>query len=264
MRSALIGVVFTLLASCGNKVDHPDAAPGCDPAVMNCSYTPEMGSVGLGEGGESSGGDQIADWSGQLLAFQDDYFDLGSVFTGTAEVSATGVSGARVKGDYDGSIFHLEDVVKTASNWFLVDPDVGQGVVPTLTVVDTRSVDADALDIGVAHQQDVESIFQLSLAGEPSRDRAQIVLKVVDEQQRSVSGVTAQLMAEIVAYRQESTWDAAEGGATDDSGMIFLGNVPATAALSPVNVNLGGAVTARIEVRILAGAISIVTATVSP
>jgi hypothetical protein len=261
MRWAPVMLVLTLLSSCGNKVDHPDSAAGCDPAVMKCSYTPpEMGSVGVGDGGESGGGDQVADWSGRLLAFKDDYFDAGSLFTGTADVSATGVSGGRVKGRYDGATFELKDVLKSDSNWFLVDPDDDQGVVPTLTLVDTRAVKSDELGIGVARQGDIESIFQLALSGEPSPARAQIVVKVVDTQGRALRGVTAQLTAELVAYRVDTAWDASEGGSTDDSGMIFLGNVPASASLTPVNVVLSGTVNARVEVRTLVGATTVVTA----
>lgn len=254
-------LVLALLSSCGNEVDHPDSAAGCDPTVMKCVYTPpEMSSVGLGDGGESGGGDDVADWSGQVLAFKDDYFELGSVFTGKADISATGVNGARVKGRYDGTSFQLKDVVKSSSNWFLVEPDDAQGVVPTLTVVDTRAVDTDELGIGVARQGDIEEIFQLALAGEPSPERAQIVLKVVDEQGRALRGVTAQLNAEIVAYRVDTAWDATEGGSTDNSGMIFLGNVPASASLVALNINLGGSVNARIEVRTLVGATTVLTA----
>jgi hypothetical protein len=263
MRWAPVTLVSTLLFGCGNEVDHPASAPGCDPAVMKCTYTPpEMGSVGVGDGGESGGGDQVADWSGQVLAFKDDYFELGSVFTGAADISATGVSGARVKGRYDGTSFQLQDVVKSGANWFLVEPDDNQGVVPTLTVVDTRAVKADELGIGVARQGDIEGIFQLALAGEPSAERAQIVLQISDEQGRALSGVSAQLTAEIVAYRVDTAWDAAGSGATDDSGMIFLGNVPASASLAASNVVLSGTVNARIEVRTLAGATTVVTAVV--
>jgi hypothetical protein len=263
MRWAKVTLLLTLLSGCGNEVDHPDSAAGCDPQVMKCIYTPpQMGAVGIGSGGESGDGDQTTNWSGQVLAFKDDYFELGSVFTGNAEVSATGVSGGRVKARYDGTGFALKDVVKSGTNWFLVDPDDNQGVVPTLTVVDTRAAKADDLDIGVARQADVDGIYQLALAGEPAPGRAQIVLKVTDDEGRALSGVTAQLTAEIIAYRVDTAWNALEGGSTDESGMIFLGNVPASASLATANVVLSGATSARIEVRTLAGATTVVNAVV--
>jgi hypothetical protein len=167
-----------------------------------------------------------------------------------------------VTGNYDGTGFGLKGVLKDDANWFLVDPDKNQGVLPTLTVVDTRATRADALRVGVARQEDIEGIYQLSLAGEPSAERAQVVLTIVDEQGRSVPGVSAQLTAEVIAYRTEQTWDASQGGLTDQSGMIFLGNVPASQALGTTDVILGGVVSARVEVRLLAGATSVVTVTV--
>jgi hypothetical protein len=263
MRLLSLPLLFVLLSGCGNEIDHPDMVAGCDPATMKCySQNPDTGSVGGGEAGASSSGDEVADSSGQVAAFRDDYFEIGTVFTGTAEVSAAGENGARVKGSYDGNGFTLKNVLKTGSNWFLVDPSENQGVVPTLTVVDTRTTKADALLVGVARQGDIEGIFQLSLSGEPSDQRAQIVLTVVDEQGRSVAGVSAQLITEVIAYRTEETWDASEGGSTDQSGMIFLGNVPAASALGTTDVVLSGTANATVEVQVQAGTTSVVTVVV--
>lgn len=262
MRSLSLPLLFVLLSGCGNEIDHPDRIAGCDPATMKChSQNPDTGGLGGGEAGASSGG-EVADSSGRVAAFKDDYFEIGSVFTGTAEVSAAGDNGARVKASYDGTGFTLKDVLKTDSNWFLVDPAENQGVVPTLTVVDTRTTKADALLVGVARQGDIEGIFQLSLSGEPSAERAQVVLTVVDEQGRSLPGVTAQLITEVIAYRTEATWDAAEGGSTDQSGMIFLGNVPASSALGTTEVILSGTANASVEIRVQAGTTSVVTVVV--
>jgi hypothetical protein len=91
------------------------------------------------------------------------------------------------------------------------------------------------------------------------------VLHVVDEKRRSVTGVTGKLTAEVTSYRAAGSWvGVSNQNATDDSGMLFFGNVPAGTALSPVMVNLTGAVTASVEVTIVSGAISVVTAVVSP
>lgn len=266
MRLSSIALVLGLLAGCGDKVDHPEAAAGCDPNVQKCTYLPgESGRtpIGGGDGGASSGDNDVADVTGQVLAFKDDYFDQGAVYTGTAAVSATGLSGARVETSYDGTSFELKNVLKSSSNWFLVEPEDNAGVLPTLTVVDTRVLKAGALTIGVAQRLDVEGIFQLSLSGEPSPERAQVVLRVVDDQERSLPGVRAQFTAEVVAYRSQETWDATDEAETDESGLIFLGNVPATRALTIASVALTGAVNARVEIRTLAGATTVVSAIVS-
>jgi hypothetical protein len=111
----------------------------------------------------------------------------------------------------------------------------------------------------------VDGIFLASSGTEISLDRAQIALRLVDPQLRSVSGVTAKLTAEITAYRAAGSWVAVTmQNITDDSGMLFFGNVPVGSALSPTTITLSGAATAKIEVMIQAGAISVVTAVVTP
>jgi hypothetical protein len=204
----------------------------------------------------------VIDANGQVLAFQDDFFDAGIVYDGTADISATGLSGARVKGTYDGTSFQLDNVLKAAGNWFLVEPDDTTGVLPTLTAIDTRTAKMDGFAVGVVRRLDIDGIFALSLAGEPAAERAQVVLRIVDEQLRSIPGVRAQFTAEVVAYRSEGTWDATEAGQTDDSGLIFLGNVPATPSLTIATVALSGTVNARVEIRTLAGATTVVNAIV--
>jgi hypothetical protein len=264
MRLLPVALALSLVAGCGNKVDHPDAAPGCDPKVEDCLYMPgDTSGLPLpGGGGSSSSGNGLIDLEGQVFAFQDDYFDAGSVYGGTADLSATGLSGARVKTTYDGTSFQLKNVLKARDNWFLVEPEDNVGVLPTVTVVDTRATSADGYAIGLVRRPDLESIFQLSLTGEPLSDRAQVVLRILDDQERSVPGVRAQFTAEVVAYRTQDTWDATDEGQTDDSGLIFLGNVPATPTLTTATVALTGTVNAQVQIRTLAGATTVVNAIV--
>lgn len=268
MRTSRGALLLALLAlGCGQKVDHPDAVGGCDPATMDCvQVPPETGGGPIGGGDGGAPGDNVSDWSGQVRTFRDDNFDPAEtmLFTGVAQVSAIGRSGIRVGGRYDGSSFELQNVLKTASNWFLVEPTNDASLLPTLSVIDTRSAKADELIVGVVRELEVERIFQLSLAGEPAAGRAQVVLRVVDTQGRSVPGVVAQLAAEVIAYRLEQTWDASEGASTDESGLIFLGNVPATSSLGSASVNLAGAASGRVDLRVRAGTVTVVTAIGNP
>jgi hypothetical protein len=107
---------------------------------------------------------------------------------------------------------------------------------------------------------DVDSIFSF-LNTERSVDWAQIVLSVVDGSLRSVPGVTGTLTAEVTAYRAAGGWVGDQ--VTDNSGMIFFGNVQAGSALSSVSISLSGAVTARVDVQVRAGATSVLSAVVS-
>jgi hypothetical protein len=257
-----------LAIACGDKVEHPAAAPACDDAVSDCHKTPAPLGGGVGVGNQGDGGEGSSDsttsWTGQIASYSGDDFAQGLTFEGQAEVSATGRSGARVKATYDGTSFTLNDVVKDASNWFLVEPQEGAGVLPTLSAVDTRISKVSASPIGLVREADIDAIFTLSLAAtERSSSRAQMVIRVVDPQGRSVAGVQAALTAEVIAYRGAGTWDSTEGAATDDTGLIFLGNVPAAGSLAVTSIVLRGSVSGRVEARTRAGATTVLTAVVS-
>src|SRR5689334_338751 len=126
MRALVLPIAFGLCVACGQKLDHPDRAPSCDPAVMHCliAMNPATGGPGGGgdEGGASSG-EEVGTFTGDVLAFNDDYFDGGLPFSGEAQVSATGESGARVTSHYDGTSFELASVLKDPVNWFYVVPE---------------------------------------------------------------------------------------------------------------------------------------------
>ena len=267
MRLPVPLLLLALGAGCGQKVDHPDAAADCDPATMDCSLyrPPKGGSVGGGSEGEAgapSASPTGATVAGQVIVYSDDYFDSGLAFAGEADVSAVTVGGARVTDRYAGAAFELTDVLKDSANWFMVEPEQGQGMLTTVTPVDTRAAKADGYAIGLVNDLTVDSLF-VQLGTERSTLRAQIVVTVVDELGRSVPDVHAAITAEVTAYRQTGGWVAGDAG-TDDSGMIFLGNVPASAALAQTTIVFSGAASARVDVQARAGAVSVVTAVVSP
>jgi hypothetical protein len=167
-----------------------------------------------------------------------------------------------VRGKYDGIQFELAGVLKSPSNWFLVVPADNAGMLPTLSPVDTRTK-LTGLGVGLASERLVDGIYQQSLAASERNDgRAQIVMRVTDAQGRALSGVVGSYTAEVIIYRSGDTW-LLDAGATDDTGMIFFGNVPTNASLSAVNVNLQGTVSARVETWVASGATSVVTAVVS-
>jgi hypothetical protein len=83
---------------------------------------------------------------------------------------------------------------------------------------------------------------------------------LLDEDLRSVAGISGKLTSEVTAYRAAGGWVGDD--VTDDSGMIFFGNVQAGSALTSVAISLSGAVTTRIDVKVAAGAVTVVTAIV--
>lgn len=267
MRAFAPLVAAVALVACGQKVDPPGLAPACDPATMDCRSTgnPQIGSGNGNAAGADSGGDAVATVTGQVLAFGDDYFDQGTTFAGKAQVSATGESSSRVTGAYDGTSFQLDGVLKTAVNWFLVEPE-GTGTLPTLTPVDTRTTKSDALVVGLASSIDLDGMYGNS-GTDRALERAQVVLHVVDEQNRSVPGMKGVISAtpELTEYRLASAWvkDDAGTGSTDDSGMIFFGNVQAGSSLTKASVTLSGAATSRADLDIKVGAVTVVTVIVA-
>ena len=246
-------------------IDHPATVAACDPAIKKCSSGPPLQSGngdGSSAGGASSGGDAVVSVPGRVLGLTDDFFDQGPSFTGQAQVSADGKNGSRVTTTYDGTTFQLDDVLKTGVNWFLTVPVTNSGFLPTLIPADTRSLKADQLVVAVAPSLQVAGILQ-SLGTAPSDARAQIVVRVVDAQQRSVTGVTTDFTSEVTAYRTAGAWLGSDVG-TDESGLIFIGNAQVGSALSRASINLRGAATARVDVEVLAGALTLVTAVVVP
>lgn len=263
----LIAPLLCLLAAtaCGQDIDHPAQAAACDPAAMRCS-TGQLEGGGSSDGtagkGGSSGDDQLTTIDGRVIGFADDFFDQGAGFSAQAQVSADGRSGSRVSANYDGTSFELSDVLKTSINWFLTEPAASTGFVPTLMPLDTRSLTADQQVVALVPELSLEAILE-NLGTLPSTSRAQVVVHVVDGQGRSVTGVLASATAEVVAYRTAGTWLGNDVG-TDDSGLLMAGNVSVGSALTRTSVALSGKASARVDVEVLAGATTVVTAVVTP
>jgi hypothetical protein len=263
MRAYISLLALVAATACGQDIDHPTAAAACDPKSMKCSNGPlETGGGDGSQAGADSGGDAVVTLAGRVIGFTDDFFDQGSNFAGVADVSADGRNGSRVKATYDRTSFEMVDLLKTSANWFLTEPAANSGFLPTLVPVDTRRINADELVVAVAPALQIEGILQ-SLGSAPSSSRAQIVMHVIDDQGRSVPGVTAELTAELVAYRTAGAWLGGDVG-TDDSGLLLIGNASVGSALASASIALRGKTAARVDVQILAGATTVVTAVVTP
>jgi hypothetical protein len=262
----LVGIV--LCAACGQKVDPPALAPSCNPATMRCRTV--YAGAGSGSPSEAAAGapsteeQNLVTLSGRVIQFGDDYFDQGPVFGSTAKVSATGQNGERVSADYDGASFNLDGVLKAPVNWFLVEPAGQMGapmMLPTLAGVDTRSVEGNALTLGVAPSDTLRQVF-LNSGTDLALARAELVVHVVDSQQHSLTGVRGTLSsaAEVTMYRVAATWALADAeSVTDDSGMLFFGNVAAGSALGAATLVLSGGTSSRLTVQLRAGTLTIVT-----
>jgi len=268
MRGACWLVGILSCAACGQKVDHPAMAATCDPAIMKCRTT--LATSGSGSSGhEAAAGAGSTDEgpvavSGKVIQFADDYFDQGPLFSSRAKVSAAGENGGRVSADYDGASFHFDAVLEAPANWFLVEPE-GQTALPTLTAVDTRSLGGSPMTLGVATNDALRQIF-LNSGTDASLQRAQLEVHVLDAQQRSLSGVrgTLSLPAEVTQYRMAATWVPDAQSVTDDSGMLFFGNVAAGTELTAATLILSGSTSSRLTVELKTGALTVVTVIAPP
>lgn len=246
------------LAACGQELDHPAFTSSCDPGQCLPPTPSQNGNPG--SGGDSGSEEELGVFSGEVGTYATDSFDTATVLTTGATISAQGENGGRVRGNYDGTAFQLEGVLKSPSNWFLVEP-VSSGLLPTLTPVDTRSAPPNGLSLGLAQSLTIDGIFAL-MGIERAESRAQVALHVVDSGGRSVSGALVDVTAERVGYRNAGTWLANRDG-TDDTGLIFLGNVQASPALSTLDIDFSGTAAGRARVAFQAGAVTIATVVVS-
>lgn len=267
--AGLAGLLFCV--GCGQKTEHPGLPPACDQAKMNCQGNPGSGS---GSGTPSSGGggdDNTAGASnegnpevtGRVIEYGDDYFNEGTLLPTQATISATGDGGARVSTGYDGKTFDLTGVALLKVNWFLVEP-TGNGLLPTLAPVDTTTDHGAGLTLGVASSLSLDQIY-VNSGTDRSVERAQLVVHVVDSQLRSVPGIRGTLTtaAEIVLYRMAGTWVPDDGtkSVTDDTGMLFFGNVQAGTGLTKGTLNLiGSSTTQHLDVDVKGGTVTVVNA----
>jgi hypothetical protein len=251
---ALYWALAVALSGCGQEVDHPEYAPACE--ARECA-PPISGATGGGnEGGSDSAAEEVGTLTGDVVTFSTDFFDNGKVLTTGATVSAEGQNGSRVSGSYDGTTFQLEGVLKTAGNWFLVEP-VSVGLLPTLTLQDTRGITSERLSPGLAQTLTVDGIFAL-MGAERAEGRAQVVLRVVNAQGVAVSGVRAEVTAERIGYRAAGSW-LSSGEGTDETGLIFLGNVQVASTLTDLDVVLAGSASGRARVAAQPGAVTVAT-----
>jgi len=239
-------------------------AATCNPATMKCRTTLATSGSGTSSTEAAAGAGNTDEGpvavSGKIIQFADDYFDQGPLFASLAKVSAVGENGARVSADYDGASFHFDALLEAPANWFLVEPE-GQVALPTLTAVDTRAIAGGALTLGVATNDALRQIF-LNSGTDASLQRAELVVHVLDSQQRSLPGVrgTLSIPAEVTEYRMAATWVPGDTqSVTDDSGMLFFGNVTAGSDLTAATLILSGSTSSRLTVQLKTGALTVVT-----
>jgi hypothetical protein len=196
------------------------------------------------------------------LEFVDDQFDSSVPFTGTATLVAEGSQGGTTTASWNGvDPFQLGDFKREQGvTWVLVSPAPNRGVLPTLHPVRTGSV--RRADLGLVRSDNLDLILLLlTVPLERLPERAQLVLRFTDPESITggAEGVRVVLPeAEFTSYAVEGTWSDLET-ATDPSGLVLLGNISAAPFPGSIErVSLAGALTGTLDVRVVAGAVSVV------
>ncbi|HEY8946639.1 MAG TPA: hypothetical protein VIM73_20445 [Polyangiaceae bacterium] len=270
VRSALLAVV--LLGCQEEEPERPPPLPPCVGAtcVPRGGVAPPSSSGGSGEGafgGADAGGDAGAGGAndsleGSVLEFVDDQFESSVTFTGTATLVAEGARGGTTTASWDGADpFQLSGFEQEQGlTWVLVSPAPNRGVLPTLHPVPTGNV--RRADLGLVRTDNLDLILLLlTVPLERLPERAQLVLRFTDPESTTGGAEGVRVVssdAEFISYAVEGTWSDLET-ATDQSGLVLLGNLSAPPFPgSTKRLSLAGALTGTLEVRVAAGAVSVV------
>lgn len=215
-----------------------------------------------GQGGDEGDPTAAGTVEGVVVQFLNDSFDSTTTFPGVAGISmASPFGGTAVETTYDGVDFVAEgDVI--GERWVLIDPD-DDSAFPTMT---HQNFGEEEASLPVVPRAVLEQIFQnLTTPAELNTSRAQLLLRVVDTSGEGVVGVQADSLAtgvQIVAYKEDGVWPAYLD-ATTEEGLTFVPNLEAPAFPGQVLLAvLAGAIDEEVEVRLVRGAITVVTVVV--
>lgn len=124
----------------------------------------------------------------------------------------------------------LTDVLESDGTWVRVTP-TAVAFMAVLHQVDTTDDVREALLVMQrALLVPIETAVAATTGAEVDPERGQILLRVVDDQVDGLAGaVVAQAGADEVIYNNQNQWSTS-ATETDDSGLVWIFNVPATAA----------------------------------
>lgn len=275
---SLAGLAFSaaacaaaLLAACEEPTER-------DPVVClgKCGYPADEGG-GLpqggrggddeGEGGEAGESDGVTLTSNVLL-LNDLDFRNGGPFTDSAEIRVQKAGGGSVTGNWNGTDpFRIENVLEGRAIWALGTPSaaLNNDALATLEPVRTDNPNSDGVveadPFALVRASVMDNIYDLlTVPITLDRGRAQIVLRLVNDAGSGRAGVrvTAQ-NAEVVIYAASGGFSDAEMQ-TDNTGLVVLANTPASAwPGSLVSVSFAGADTGAADLRVVAGAVTVVS-----
>ena len=264
-RRLLLSAVFVL--GCKEEQERPP------PATWQCSglgcRPPDIGARpptpgGGGEGGEGSGDGSGGEDDGRAVTLTgsvglllDDGFELADTFDELVDLRAEAPGDRSVLGSAPGTgSFEIEGVLRAPAIWVLGTPRSGASpALPTLETMRTDNPNSQGVVVSenpfvLVRADVIEEAFtrtSTSVLFDPAK--AQIVMKLTSRTSGSgVAGIEVTAPeAELVMYSVNGAFsDVPEE--TDSSGLVMLGNVPASAWPGrAISVTFTGAATSSIE-----------------
>ena len=261
-----------LLSACNEPTER-------DPVVCvgKCGYPGEEGN-GVPQGGR--GGDDEENEGGaagesdgvtltsHVILLNDLDFRNGGPFTDPAEIRVQKAGGGSATGPWNGTDpFRIENVLEGRAIWALGTPSaaLNNDAVATLQPVRTDNPDSDGVveadPFALVRASTMENIYDLltvPITLDPAR--AQIVLRVVNDSGAGLAGVRVTApSAEVVIYGASGAFSDGETQ-TDNTGLVVLANTPASPwPGSLVSVSFAGADTGASDLRVIAGAVTVVS-----
>jgi hypothetical protein len=248
-------LAFCLLPACAADVERPPTIAVCEDA--DCiPQGSSNGNSGSGSGGAPPD-DEIVVLTGTVAAINDDRFVALSTYSGAATLLAQSASGQAIEVAFDGRAFAFTDIRRGQGTPVQVVPDQAE-YMPVVSVLDTTEPQGGVVLPVLRRSVLDEMVVALSSQAVIDETRGHVVLSLVDESDRGVSGVFVSAgAAGDVAYQVGGTWtDVAIG--TEPAGLAVVFNLPASRlGTSGASLGLSGSVDDSVVVPVVSGAVTL-------
>jgi hypothetical protein len=265
------GLAGLALAACSTKTEHAEVLPTCAVAQpCNAGVDRVTGSRGASSSEAGAGGQSGEAGAGLLqgtvVEFVADDFSTSVPYVESAIVETEGTDAPIVSATWDGANpFTLQGFSSSSETWISVRPSSGTVTLRTLHPVATNQ--ESTVDLGLVLTDTLDVVFSiLTLPQERLAGYGQVVLSFKQVGTNAgVAGVSVSSPdAAFVAYQVGGAWTL-DDPRTDAAGLVILGNFaapdyPGTNRRIAISGRASGAV----DVRVAAGAVTLVQIPVNP
>lgn len=274
MRVALVSAFVFLMLGCSEPDEHPPVE-SCEGCRLPGRGTPGESSGGRGSSGGGPSGEAGAPSDENpaeppnafaVTRFESEAFDVTAIYPREASLKADRDGGGTTEGTWTGSGLASLDRLAPEAFVLVTPADSSDDALPTVFRLPER-VKSEAVELPLVRATVLDTILALpTVPLEPSRGRAQVVLRVVQAGTRvPLAGVTiAAPGAEAVLYADGGTYSDAVDE-TDPTGLVVVVNVPAKGwPGSFSSLTISGTALGSVAYRAVSNAVSLVEVELSP